>query len=155
MLVADATGLPIGLQLASARPHEVTLAVATLNTVRVPRRRGRPRQRPRELAADKAYDSKGFRHWLRCRGIKATIPPYARRPRRRPKRGRPITAGPGYAERWKVERAFAWCGNFRRLLVRHERYLALFPAFFIGRLHHHLSQEILRSLLAMTMGMGR
>lgn len=131
MLVADGKGLPIGLQLASASPHEVTLAIPTLDTVRVPQRCGRPRQRPRELVADKAYDSKQFRHWLRCRGIKATIPPYERRPRRRPKRGRPITAGPGYGERWKVERTFAWCGNFRRLLVRHERYLTTFRAFFL------------------------
>jgi transposase len=130
MLVADGKGLPIGVQLASASPHEVTLAVPTLNTVRVPRRRGRPRQRPRELVADKAYDSKQFRQWLRRRGIKPTIPP-CKRQRRWPKRGRPIKAGPGYGERWKVERAFAWCGNFRRLLVRHERYLALFRAFFL------------------------
>ena len=131
MLVAEGKGLPIGVQLASASPHEVTLAVSTLNTVRVPRRRGRPKQRPRELVADKAYDSNQFRQWLRRRGIKPTIPPYERRPRRRPKRGRPIKAGPGYHERWKVERAFAWCGNFRRLLVRHERHLALFRAFFL------------------------
>jgi transposase len=131
MMVADGAGLPIGLQLTSASPHEVTLAVSTLDTVRVPRRRGRPRQRPRELVADKAYDSKQFRQWLRRRGIKPTIPPNKRRPRRRPKRGRPIVAGPGYRERWKVERTFAWCGNFRRLLVRHERYLATFRAFFL------------------------
>lgn len=26
-----------------------------------------------------------------------------------------------YKRRWKVERFFAWLGNFRRLLVRHER----------------------------------
>jgi hypothetical protein len=36
-----------------------------------------------------------------------------------------------YAERWKVERAFAWLGNFRRLLVRHERYLFTFRAFLL------------------------
>jgi transposase len=70
--------------------------------------------------ADKAHDSKQFRQWLRCRGIKSTIRP-CKRPRKRPKRGRLIKAGPGYGERWKVERAFAWCGNFRRLLVRHKR----------------------------------
>jgi hypothetical protein len=33
--------------------------------------------------------------------------------------------------RWKVERTFAWLGNFRRLLVRHERYLSTFRAFFL------------------------
>jgi hypothetical protein len=40
-------------------------------------------------------------------------------------------AGPGYAERWKVERTFAWLGNFRRLLVRHEHCLSTFRAFVL------------------------
>ena len=131
MLVAEGNGLPIGMHLDSASPHELTLAIATLNTVQVPRRRGRPKQRPHELVADKAYASKTFRHWLRRRSIKPTIPPYERRQRRSPKRGRPVNAGPGYHQRWKVERTFAWCGNFRRLLVRHEHYLAIFRAFFL------------------------
>ena len=39
--------------------------------------------------------------------------------------------GPGYAERWKVERTFAWLGSFRRLLTRHERYLHTFRTFFL------------------------
>src|SRR5919112_4010217 len=43
MLVADGEGLPIGLMLASAKLHEVRLAAATLQTVRVPRLRGRDR----------------------------------------------------------------------------------------------------------------
>jgi transposase len=98
----------------------------------VPRRRGgRPKQRPEELVADKAYDSKRFRRWLRLKEIKPTIPPYERRARKLPELGRPVKVGPGYAERWKVERTFAWLGNFRRLLVRHERYLSTFRAFFL------------------------
>lgn len=111
-----------------AAPH-LRLAVPTLDAVRVLRWRGRPEQRPQEPVADKAWDSKRFRQWLRCRGIKSTIPPCERQ-RNRPKRGRPLKAGLVYAERWKVEGALAYCGNFRRLLVRHERYLALFRAFF-------------------------
>ena len=58
MLVTDGNGLPISLELASANHHEVTLAVPALQTVCVPRRGGgRPKQRPKELVADKAYDS--------------------------------------------------------------------------------------------------
>ena len=34
MVVADGQGLPIGLHVASARPHEHTLAVPTLDTVK-------------------------------------------------------------------------------------------------------------------------
>jgi hypothetical protein len=30
-----------------------------------------------------------------------------------------------------VEKTFAWLGNFGRLLVRHERYLSAFRAFFL------------------------
>ena len=132
MLVVDGNGLPIGFCLASANRHEVKLAVPALETVRVPRRAGgRPRQRPKELVADKAYDSKSFRDWLRSRKVKPTIPSYERRERKRPKRGRPMKVASGYKERWKVERTFAWLGNFRRLLVRHERYLSTFRAFFL------------------------
>ncbi len=132
ILVTEGNGLPIGFCLESANHHEVTLAVATLETVRVPRRgRGRPKQRPKELVADKAYDSKRFREWLRSKGIKPTIPSYERRERKRPKKGRPVKAGPNYSERWKVERTFAWLGSFRRLLVRHERHLSAFRAFFL------------------------
>ncbi|HLL39567.1 MAG TPA: transposase [Rubrobacteraceae bacterium] len=124
--------MPIGFELAGAKHHEVKLAVGTLETVRVPRRgRGRPKQRPKELVADKAYDSRRFREWLRSKGIRPTIPPYQRRARKRPKPGRPTKAGPGYAERWKVERTFAWLGNFRRLLARHERYLSAFRALYL------------------------
>lgn len=132
MLVADGNGLPIGFELAGANHHEVKLAVGTLESVRVPRRgRGRPKQRPEELVADKAYDSRRFREWLRSKSIRPTIPPYQRRTRKRPKLGRPVKSGPGYAERWKVERTFAWLGTFRRMLIRHERYLSVFRAFFL------------------------
>ncbi len=131
MLVADGEGLPIGLMLANANLHEVRLAAATLQTVRIPRRRGRPKQRPKELVADKAYDSRHLRRWLRSLKIKPTIPPYQRRKRIRPKRGRPLRVGPGRGERWQVERTFAWLGSFRRLLVRHERYPSIFRAFFL------------------------
>jgi hypothetical protein len=75
MLVADGNGVPIGFELASANHHEVKLAVCTLETVRVPRRgRCRPKKRPEELVADKAYDSGRFREWLRSKGIRPTIP---------------------------------------------------------------------------------
>ena len=46
-------------------------------------------------------------------------------------RGRPVKGGLDYSVRWKVERIFTWVGNFRRLLVRHERYLSTFRAFFL------------------------
>jgi transposase len=64
-------------------------------------------------------------------GHQADDPPLRAAREEAPKLGRPVRAGPGYAERRKVERTFAWPGNFRRLLVRHERYLSIFRAFFL------------------------
>ena len=49
MLHTDGQGVPIGMQPASAQRAEVRLAEATLATVRVAKRRGRPRTRPRRL----------------------------------------------------------------------------------------------------------
>lgn len=130
MLVTEGTGMPVGLYLASAQQAEVRLAEITLETVRVQGPCGRPRTRPQHLTADKGYDSRNFRHYLRSRGIAHTIPPIRRRGRRRP--GRPIQADPlRYASRWIIERTNAWLQNFRRVLVRHERLLSTYRAFVV------------------------
>ncbi len=129
MAVVVGNGLPIGLHVDSAQPHELTLAEPTLRTISVPRKRGRPKTRPKELVADKAYDSADFRRSLRRRGIKPTIPTFERRKRKKPKRGRPIRAGVGYRQRWKVERCFSWMDNCRRLVVRYDRHLHIYHAF--------------------------
>src|SRR5687768_14633954 len=89
LVVADGQGGPMGWYVAGAQPHESQLADATLATVRVPQHCCRPRTRPQELVADKAYDSQDLRQRLRRRGIKPTIPTVERRQRRQPKRGRP------------------------------------------------------------------
>ena len=60
--VAGARDSPGVLHL-PGRP-EVNLAQETLERVRVPRRRGRPRKRPERLVADEAYDCDRFRGWL-------------------------------------------------------------------------------------------
>jgi transposase len=129
MVVTDGHGLPIGLHVDSAQPHESRLADATLATVRVPQPRGRPRTRPKKLVADRAYDSHAFRQRLRRRGIKPTIPTFARRERQKPKRGRPIKRSASYRQRWKVERCFGWMDNCRRLVVRYERAVEHYQAF--------------------------
>ena len=36
-----------------------------------------------------------------------------------------------YRRRWKIERLFAWFQNFRRLVVRYERYAENFLARFM------------------------
>jgi hypothetical protein len=57
MVLVDGQGLPLGLRSESASPAEVTLAEATLQEVRVPRPKGRPRQKPKRVIADAGYDS--------------------------------------------------------------------------------------------------
>jgi transposase len=58
--------------------------------------------------------------------------PAERRPRTwRAKRGRPVLARQEeYRLRYKVERSFAWLGNYRRLLIRWERLCIVYEAFF-------------------------
>jgi transposase len=89
-------------------------------------KQGRPKSRPKEFIADKAYDSRSFRTWLRSCGIKICIPAFERRKRRSPKRGRPIKLSAGYRQRWKIERCFAWMDNCWRLIVRYERRAELY-----------------------------
>ena len=126
MVTTDGEGIPLAFLLVAANHAEVKLAPMTLDRVRVPRRRGRPRKRPEELVADRAYDSDRFRAWLRSKGIRPCIPP---RKNRKDKRRRK-TWEQEYKERWHVERTFAWLGNYRRLLVRYERSLVVYEGFF-------------------------
>ena len=49
----------------SASPSEVKLAEATLAEVRVPRPKGRPRQKPERVIADRGYDSDPRRERLK------------------------------------------------------------------------------------------
>ncbi len=104
------TGFPFIFRASKA---EVELAQETLERVRVPRGRGRPRKRPERLVADKAYDCDRFRGWLRRKGTILCIPQQRNRKGRRKR----------WADEYKrqVESAFAWLGNLRRFVVRWER----------------------------------
>ena len=131
MLVVDGHGLPLGFHLDSAQVAEVRLAERTLDAVSVARPRGRPRQRPQKLVADRGYESNAFRRLLRRRGILMCIPAKRRPANWRAKRGRPVLARKDeYRLRYKVERSFAWLGNFRRLLIRWEREFGVYRRLF-------------------------
>ncbi len=113
--------------MASASPHESTLAEPTLAQVKVPRRRGRPRNKPARIVADKAYDSDPLRQRLKQRGIEL-IAPYRENKREKPfQDGRKLRR---YRRRWKIERTNAWFGNYRRLVVRYDRLLSVYQGFF-------------------------
>lgn len=75
MVVVESQGVPIGSNLASASPSEVTLLDKTFETVSAPRpSRGRPRENPKRIIADKAYDSDPLIARLNKRGIELVAP---------------------------------------------------------------------------------
>jgi transposase len=99
MLVIDGNGMPLGFHLDSAQVAEVRLAERTLDTVAVARPRGRPRQRPDKLVADRGYDRGRFRHTLRRRGIQMCIPSKPRPSGARDLEGEAGTPGGGAQSR--------------------------------------------------------
>jgi transposase len=127
MVLVDGQGLPLGVRLESASPSEVKLAEATLAEVRVPRPKGRPRQKPERIIADRGYDSDPLRERLKKRGIELIAPYRKNNKERRYQDGRKLRR---YKRRWIVERTNSWLGQFRRLLVRHEHLLSTYYAFF-------------------------
>ena len=127
--LVDGRGVPLGNYLHSASPAEVKLAETTLAAIRVGRSHhaGRPRQKPLRVIADKAYDSDPLRKRLRQRGIELICPHKINRVRPATQDGRALRR---YRRRWIVERTNAWLGNFRRLVVRYDRSLTIYGAFF-------------------------
>ena len=129
MIVIDGDGIPLGVHLDSASPHEISLVDKTLGTIAVPRGgRGRPRTKPERLIGDKAYDSDPLRTRLKGRGIELIAPHKENRKKPPTQDGRKLRR---YKRRWKVERTFAWIGQFKRLLVRWEHNIHMYRAFFL------------------------
>ena len=81
-------------------------------------KRGRPRQRPDRVIADRGYDHDRYRRALWARGVKPVIA----------RRGTDHGSGLG-RWRWVVERTFAWLHNLRRLRIRWERDPVIHTAF--------------------------
>jgi transposase len=131
MAIADRQGLPIAVHVESATPHEVTLVHATLATRFV-------RPLPTRLIGDNAYESDRLDAALAQRGVEL-IAPHRRTRRHRTQDGRSLRR---YQRRWKIERLFAWFQNFRRLVVRYER----FAENFLGMLHLACWLILLRGL---------
>jgi transposase len=129
MVVVDGQGVPLGNDLHSASPAEVRLAEGTLQTIRVGRRHhpGRPRQKPQRVIADGGYDSDPLRERLARRGIELIAPHHKNRTRPPTQDGRALRR---YKRRWIVERTIGWLGNYRRLVVRYDRSLTIYQAFF-------------------------
>jgi transposase len=117
MILSEAHGYPLGVMIASASPHEVTLAETTIEMRFVS-------EVPKRLLGDMAYDSDALDARLLERGIEMIAPNRSNR-KVATQDGRPLRR---YRRRWKVERLIAWLHNFRRIVVRWdykaENYLA-------------------------------
>jgi transposase len=127
VVVADGEGVPLGLRVESAAPHECTLVEATLDDVSVPRRdRRRSPRKVTRLIYDRAADSDPLRKRLAERGVELSCPHRVNRTKPKLQDGRKLRR---YRRRWKIERTFAWLQNYRRLAIRYERKPQLFQAF--------------------------
>jgi transposase len=129
--VADSHGLPVAVCVESATPHEVKLATSTLVQLIVS-------EAPQNLIGDNAYDSDNLRTELRQYGIELIAPHRCNRKNRT----QDLRRIRRYRRRWKVERLFAWLQNFRRLVVRYERY----AENFLGMLYLGCCLILLRHL---------
>jgi hypothetical protein len=104
MLATDANGLPLGMLTMSAGIGEVRMAERSLATIQVPQKKGKPKSRPRQLIADKGYDSRTLRRSLYRRGIRPC--------NWKPHQGRTVKE---YTEehrrRWPVEPGALWADS--------------------------------------------
>ena len=68
-LLVEGQGVPLSMSLTGANRHDITQLMTLVESIpRVRGRRGRPRQKPKELQGDRAYDSEPHRRALKKKG---------------------------------------------------------------------------------------
>ncbi|MGC5236798.1 IS5 family transposase [Streptomyces albogriseolus] len=126
-LACDGRGRPLAVLLTPGQRHDSVCARPLLERIHVPRTgQGRPRCRPDRVIADKAYSSRGFRAYLRRRGIACTIQEKNDQQRHRHNRGRhggrpPTFDRQLYRRRNVVERCFNQLKGFRGIATRYDK----------------------------------
>lgn len=126
-LACDGRGRPLAVLLTPGQRHDSVCARPLLERIRVPRiGLGRPRCRPDQVVADKAYSSRGFRAYLRKRGIACTVPEKTDQKRHRHNRGHRGGRPPAfdrqvYRRRNVVERCFNRLKGFRGIATRYDK----------------------------------
>jgi transposase len=117
-LLVDGNGMPLSATTTPASGSEREQVSPLLERVKVYHGYGRPKRCPKEIHADKGYDSKALRIFLRSKGLRPVIPKRTWRARKQPS-GKKVA---GSTSRWQVERCFAWMQRkYRRLVARWER----------------------------------
>jgi transposase len=119
MVLVDGSGLPLGVDIDSASPAEVTLIEPLIDQAVTPEVPGR-------LIYDRAADSDPLRERLAARDIELVCPHRRGRVRPATQDGRPLRR---YRKRWIVERTIAWLQSFKRLVTRYEFYSFLYHSF--------------------------
>ena len=132
MVLVDGAGTPVGRHVDSASPSEMKLALPTIKTIKVVNRL------PKELIADKGYDSNKVRSDLVDLGIEPIIPARENNKKATHQDGRKLRK---YRRRWIVERTNAWIQNYRRLVVRYERSADIYTDLVHMALCPHCSSE--------------
>jgi transposase len=121
-LIVDGQGTPLAVEHTGANVHDSEVAMTLVDAIpRIKQRRGRPRKRPDEVLADRAYDAEEkIRQPLRQRRVTPLIA----------KRNTAHGSGLG-KYRYVVEAAFDWLFSQRRLRVRYEKRDDIHQAFLI------------------------
>ena len=116
-VVTDASGLPLGLEVAAADISEQALLIPALEDVPLVVPEGTP------VVADKGFDSDALRDELEKAGYTPVIP--HRKNRVKPSRndGRRQRR---YKHRWRIERTNAWLHCYRGLAVRWSYYTSMY-----------------------------
>ena len=106
------------MRLSGANVHDSRMLDPLLDAIPpIHGKRGRPRHRPGKLHADKGYDARRCRAYLKARGIVSRIA----------RKGIESSEKLG-RHRWVVERTHAWFAGFGKLRIRFERRLDIHQA---------------------------
>ena len=111
-LLVDKDGQPLNVVISGANRHDSMFIAPLLDTMPAVKigGRGHPKRRPVKLHADKAYDNRRVRAYLRRRGITARIARIGIDSSERLGR-----------HRWVAERTIGWLLAYKRLALRYDR----------------------------------
>ncbi len=124
-LKVDGQGKPLGSVLTPGQAQDRPIFEQVMQQGKIKRQgRGRPKQNPKALAADKGYTAQRIRHYLNTRHIQDVIPTKSNQ------RPRPNFDQQLYKERNHVERAFNFFKQARRLATRYDKLPEIFSAFW-------------------------
>jgi transposase len=136
-LAVDADGTPVASAVTAANVNDVDVLIPLVDKVpAVKGKPGRPLSKPKEVMADRGYDSDAHRMTLSARGVATAIA----------RRNTPHGSGLGVF-RYVVEQAVALLHQFRRLKIRydkraevHETFVTIGCAMICWRRLHSLTR---------------